>query len=674
LKILDRYILTSFLKTFFPLFIIIMFILLLQTIWLFISELAGKDLDFSVIIKFLTFATPRLIPMVLPLTILLTSIMVFGNFAENYEFAAMKSSGISLQRAMRTLSVFILFVGFGAFIFSNTVIPSSEKRFINLRKNLVKVKPARVIAANQFNDLGDINIKVSEKYGDNDQFLKDVIIHKKAARPGNFTVIKAKDGELQGSVNSNFITLILNDGNYYEDIQQRRGSKRKRLPFAKTHFEKYILNIDLSALDNVDMDAQQYKKGYNMLNVNELKDEIDTISKQVNNNIDNLHGEINRRIGFEGLNKNMKIDSLPKVDNDSIAFIDHFNTQQKIQIYLSAVSNTEGVIRRMNTVNHQNRGKRRALNKYEMSLHDKFSLGIACVLLFFVGAPLGAIIRKGGMGLPIVLGVAMFLTYHFIGIFAKNSAEEGGIPPFVGSWLSTFIIFPLSIFLTRRATKDRGLFSLGGFIQPIRDFLGKKKEKLKIDKKEKELEIIEEGIALVNQDSNLYSELLVYDDQKLIDIAKNYRQYDYDEEYKFTALKIITERGTSIETLNARGEINNVNFDDAKKYHKAFNKYSIITILMALLVISNNIIIKVIFKDSSLPIFDIIQPVINIVCTLVYIVMFLISMNYFNKFYNTLGDKVNKQSTAFFALGIPFYVVSYFYYRKLMKEHSKLIR
>ncbi len=456
-----------------------MFILLLQTIWLFISELAGKDLDFSVILKFLTFATPRLIPMVLPLTILLTSIMIFGNFAENYEFAAMKSSGISLKRAMRTLSVFIFFVGIGAFLFSNTVIPSSEKRFINLRKNIVKVKPAMVITPNQFNDLGDINIKVAEKYGDNDRFLRDIIIHKKAARPGNFTVIKAIDGELKGSVNSDLVTLILNDGNYYDEIQQRSPQRRKKLPFAKTHFEKYILNIDLSSLGNVDMDEQIHKKGYNMLNVNALKDEIDTLSFSVNKDIKSVKNDVDRRNGLKGLNKNMKIDTLQVAANDTLDLKDNFGVSQKLQIYKLALSNSDGIIRKISSTQRNLTIKKRALNKYEMSLHDKYALGISCILLFFVGAPLGAIIRKGGLGLPIVIGVVLFLTYHFIGIFAKNSAEEGGIPPYVGSWLSTFIIFPLSIFLTRRATTDRGIFSFDNFIQPIKDFFAKRSAKFK---------------------------------------------------------------------------------------------------------------------------------------------------------------------------------------------------
>ncbi|QKX07159.1 YjgP/YjgQ family permease [Aquimarina sp. TRL1] len=478
MKIIDRYILTSFLKTFFPLFIIIMFILLLQTIWLFISELAGKDLDFSVIMKFLTFATPRLIPMVLPLTILLTSIMVFGNFSENYEFAAMKSSGISLQRAMRMLTGFMILVGLGAFWFSNTIIPESEKRFINLRKNIVKVKPAMVITPNQFNDLGDINIRVSDKHGDNDQFLTDVIIHKKSVRPGNYTVIKAVEGELQGSKDSDLITLVLKDGNYYEDIQENKPNSKKKLPFVKTHFKQYVLNIDLSELGNVDMDAQQYSKGHNMLNVAELKEEIDTISSTYNLKRKSLHTEVDVIIGAEGLNKNIKIDTL-QASNDTLNLEKYFTARQKVEISNNAISSVDVVLRKITSSKKSLTFKKRALNKYEMSLHDKYALGIACVLLFFVGAPLGAIIRKGGLGLPIVVGVVLFLVYHFIGIFAKNGAEEDGIPPFLGSWLATFVVFPLSIFLTYRATRDRGFFNFDFITVPIRNFFVKRFSKKK---------------------------------------------------------------------------------------------------------------------------------------------------------------------------------------------------
>jgi len=183
-----------------------MFIFVLQAIWLYIGDLAGKDLDTFVILKLLAYLTPTLVPLILPLTILLVSIMVFGAFAENYEFAAMKSTGISLQRAMRSLSVFIVFLGVIVFIFSNNVIPWANYNVYNLRKNIAKVKPALAITAGQFNEIGSYNIKIESKSGDNDEFLKKVVIHEKSSGSStNRKVIIAERGELISSENSNIL-------------------------------------------------------------------------------------------------------------------------------------------------------------------------------------------------------------------------------------------------------------------------------------------------------------------------------------------------------------------------------------------------------------------------------------------------------------------------------------
>ncbi len=216
-----------------------MFIFVLQAVWLYIGDLAGKDLDTSVIIKLLLYITPTLIPLILPLTVLLVSIMVFGQFAENYEFAAMKSTGISLQRAMKSLSVFIILLGLLTFLFSNNVIPWANKNVYNLRKNIAQVKPALAITKGQFNDIGKYNIKVEDKTGENGEFLKNVVIHKKAeTKAKNRTVIVAESGLLQGNINSNMLQLILYKGNYYEEIVNRNPKKNKKKPYAKSYFEE----------------------------------------------------------------------------------------------------------------------------------------------------------------------------------------------------------------------------------------------------------------------------------------------------------------------------------------------------------------------------------------------------------------------------------------------------
>ena len=203
--------------------IIFMFIFVLQGVWLFIGELAGKDLDVWVILRFILYFMPRMVPIVVPLTILLASIMVFGNFAENYEFAAMKSNGISLQRAMKSLSIFIIALGFSIFFFANNVIPWGEYNFFNLRQNIFKSKPSMVIAAGQFNEIGDITMKVQGKRGDRNQYLDDVIIHKKKpTRVGNYTIIVAEEGELISSADSDILQLELKNGHYYDEIFERK--------------------------------------------------------------------------------------------------------------------------------------------------------------------------------------------------------------------------------------------------------------------------------------------------------------------------------------------------------------------------------------------------------------------------------------------------------------------
>lgn len=473
MKILDRYILTSYLKTFFSVFVILMFIFVLQTIWLYIGELAGKDLDFFIIMKFLLYFSPKLVPQVLPLTILLTSIMVFGDFAENYEFAAMKSAGISLQRAMRSLTFFILLVSATAFIFANNVIPAAEYKSINLRKNIAQLKPAMVISEGVFNDLGEINIKVDKKSGNNGQDLENVIIHKKSPRrSGNFTVIKATQGELVGSTDSNILSLILKDGNYYDEIQSRSPQDRIKKPFAKSYFEEYVINMDLSGFNEVDLNEERYSNSHNMLKVSELTQTIDSFSTSYNKEVEGLSNHLYIRTGLKNMNndKLKPTDSVLDLDKGILPLYEPYKASQIINL---ALGNINGALATVDSKTAQLTMSSKRLNKFEIALHEKYVLGFACIVLFFVGAPLGAIIRKGGMGLPMVIAILIFLTYHFIGIFAKNSAEEGTISPFLATWFSTLIMLPLGIILTYRATTDQGLFGFSSLFEPIKKLLKK---------------------------------------------------------------------------------------------------------------------------------------------------------------------------------------------------------
>lgn len=458
-----------------------MFIFVLQTIWLYISELAGKDLDVWIILKFLWYVSPRLIPLVLPLTILVTSLMVFGSFAEKYEFAAMKSTGISLQRAMGSVIGFIVILSITAFFFANNVIPYSEYKWQNLRRNISQFQPSMVISEGQFSQIGDMfNIKVEEKSGDRDQYLKDVVIHKKnPARPnGNFTVIIADKGELASEEGSNTLSLILKQGNYYEDIQTNNPAKQKGEPFAKSYFDEYAINIDLTELNNKDIDKENNLNNQNMYNISELRVEIDSLSDSYSKDIASYTKNMYYRSGVEKLQENPATESVKPPDINTILEI--YNPTQQLQIVKLALNNAKGTLQTVDAKKVEFKSKTKRLNKTEIALHEKYALGIACIILFFVGAPLGAIIRKGGMGLPMVVAILLFLTYHFIGIFAKNSAEDGTMAPFIASWLSTGIMLPLSIWLTYRATTDQGIFDFDSFMQRLGRIFGiKKKSKSK---------------------------------------------------------------------------------------------------------------------------------------------------------------------------------------------------
>ena len=466
MKILDKYILKTFVSTFLTVFVILFFIFVLQTVWLFIAELAGKDLDFILVLKFLLFAMPRIIPLVLPLSILLASIMTFGDLAENYEFAAMKSAGISLQRSLKSLIVFVSLLSVLAFVFANNVIPYSEFKFINFRKNIAQRKPAMAIVVGQFNEIGSYNIKVDKKLGENGNTLKGITIHRKSMEGnGLITVIKAENGKLISSEESNILQLVLYDGYYYEEVIPKNYMDRKKLPFAKATFKKDIINMDLSKLNNVDINDQSVTNTTTMLNFNELRYTIDSLHKSNSKNIISFADNIYQRSGVAIMNTSAK--KIPKGTPFKTDLLASYTNLQKAQIYQVANSNITNIGYTIDSSKDEMDNNQKNLNSHWLALYDKFVIAYACLMMFFIGAPLGAIIRKGGLGLPIVFAVLIFITFHILNTFGKKVAEENEILPFFGSWMSSIVLTPLAILLTYRATNDIGLINLDVITQPI---------------------------------------------------------------------------------------------------------------------------------------------------------------------------------------------------------------
>lgn len=468
MKIIDKYILKTFAITFTTVFVILFFIFILQTIWLFIYDLAGRDLDLMLVVKFLLYGMPRIIPLVIPLSVLLASIMSFGNLAENYEFAAMKSAGISLQRAMKGLTIFIVVLSVTSFFFANNVIPYAEYKFINFRKNIAQRKPAMAIAEGQFSQIGLYSIKVDKKTGENGNHLTGVTIHKKSINgDGVRTVIKAKYGDLVSSENSNLLKLVLNDGFYYEDIIPNKWEDRKKIPFAKATFKKDIINMDLSIL-NGNQDNQSITNTSNMLNLSELNYTIDSLKKNYKRDVVSFADNVHQRSGVLNVNKSILPLKRESVKPDLLALL---TKSEKLQILQFASSNVYSTLFSIESSKNELNMKQIAINDHLGAVYDKFVVAYACLLMFFIGAPLGAIIRKGGIGLPIVFAVVIFISFHFINTFGKRLAEENGIDPFLGSWLSSLILTPLAILLTYRATNDIGSFNLDVITVPFQNLM-----------------------------------------------------------------------------------------------------------------------------------------------------------------------------------------------------------
>jgi lipopolysaccharide export system permease protein len=465
-KILDKYLLKTFLSTFFTVFIILFFIFILQSVWLFIAELAGKDLDLAMVIKFLMFAMPRIIPLVLPLSVLLASIMTFGNLAENYEFAAMKSAGISLQRAMKSLIIFISILSFVAFLFANNVIPYAEYKFVNFRRNIAQLKPALAIAEGQFSNVGLYSIKVNKKSGVNGNTLTGITIHKKSAMgEGNKTVIKAKNGLLISSEKSNTLQMVLNDGHYYEDVIPKKYEDRSKFPFAKSSFKKYNINIDLSKLNKVDVNDASISNTNTMLNVSELNYTLDSLHKNMNTEIISFSENINQRIGIR--RSPIIASQIKKKKTLPTNLLELYNNDKKLTVLNYASSTIDNNLLSINTTKTELEYKQKNINGHILAFYDKFVIAYACFLMFFIGAPLGAIIRKGGLGLPIVFAVLIFITFHFINTFGKRISQEDGLSPILGAWMSSLILTPLAILLTYRATNDIGLINMDIIMAPF---------------------------------------------------------------------------------------------------------------------------------------------------------------------------------------------------------------
>lgn len=424
----------------------------MQNVWKYVDDLIGKGLEWNVIGEIVIYIIPTLVPLALPLAILLSSLMAFGQLSENNELTALKSSGISLYQIMRPMFLTICLFSFCAFLFSNHVIPYSNLKFKTLLYDIMNKKlDLNIRQGIFFNDIEGYSIKVAEKDSRNKQ-LKDIIIYDHTNKVGNTKVIIAESGSMYSSQNGRFLVLELFNGQSYEDIDPKRPGNRKNLPFSRSKFKSEKIRFDLSSFSFERTEEDKYSNVAQFMNLKQLSINQDSLIENIEKKLTDFENKISN---FYNFNIDEEISETPPIFNINTLSIN--KKKRLLKAASNKIRSSKSFI--YNTL-RELKFKKKKLKKSEIEWHRKFSLPFACIILFLIGAPLGAIIQKGGLGFPVLLSIIFFLVYHIISITAEKSAIEEVFSTSFGMWLSTIILTPLGIFLCVKATNDHEYSSL----------------------------------------------------------------------------------------------------------------------------------------------------------------------------------------------------------------------
>jgi lipopolysaccharide export system permease protein len=441
----------------------------MQFFWLYMDELIGKGIGTWMIIQLLFFMSTTMVPLALPLGILLASIMTFGNMGENFELVAIKSAGISLLRFMRPLLVFIIFVGGLAFLFNNNVIPFANLKALSLLYDLRNSKPALNIRAGQFNkDIENYLIRVGEKDKDG-RTIRNVLIYDHSSGMGNDKVVMAKEGEMFPSPNKQFLIFRLKDGWRYEEGEQKNGVQDHEQ--TRMHFKSWDKVFDLSSFKLSRTNEDLFKDAYQMMDVSQLNERIDSMGRYQRRLENNLNLYVGPYITYMANGENHK--KLQKELTDSVtskhtyksSFIEVVPDSSRakiLQLVQTQIRNAEGLLN-VNAMDSQLQEEN--FLKFNIEWHRKFTLSFACVLLFLIGAPLGAIIRKGGLGMPLVIAVGFFVIFHIFSITGEKLSKTGSIKPWMGMWMATAMLLPIAFILINQARNDSQIFSKEWYIR-----------------------------------------------------------------------------------------------------------------------------------------------------------------------------------------------------------------
>ncbi len=483
IKRLYLFMLQSFLPLFMMTFFICLFIVLMQFLWRYIDDLVGKGLEMSVIGELFFYAALTMVPLALPLAILLASLMTFGNLGEQFELTAMKASGVSLIRSMRPLIVLMVFVAIGAFFFQNNVLPVAQTKMWTLLYSMRQKSPELDIPEGVFYDqIPGFNLFVEKKDQDTG-VLHNLLIYNVSRGSDNATIIYADSGKMTMTDDKSHLFLKLWQGEQFENLREQSGISSNNVPYRRESFDDKEVLIAFDANFNR-MDESGMRNQYVGKNIKELQATIDSVNARVDS-VGDVYGTALREIPYLGISYYTTVHT-PEGNE----------RRYTSEVKLDGPVNIDSIFRGTNPafaksyINQALSKARRAKQDYEfksfamnddrftirrhgIEMMKKFTLSVACLVFFFIGAPLGAIIRKGGLGMPLVISVILFIIYYIIDNSGYKLARDGHIEVWEGIWLSTFVLLPLGIFLTYKAVNDSAVFNKDAYANFFRKIFGK---------------------------------------------------------------------------------------------------------------------------------------------------------------------------------------------------------
>jgi len=469
-KIIYRYLFKKFLGPFALTFFFALFILLMQFLWKYVDDLVGKGLELSIVLELLFYASATFIALAAPLALLLSSLMTFGTMGEQYEIIAMKSAGISLRKLIFSLSLFSVLIAVGSFLFTDKVAPKAFYKMKMLIRNIQDQKPTLTIEEGTFySGFDNYTIRVGKKNRNNVD-IYDILLFDHTKYQGNITFTYAKRGKMEMTADKMYMLFYLYDGFFWDESAESESSENK--PLLRSTFSEQYKRLDISSFQFERSDDNFYSSNQTLSN-KELKLMIDSLMITVNQQTNDLSETfVNSCTNF----KNYIFTNEIQPNNHDIPDVPYHKLQkeEKIMVLDKVIWQKNDFINGFKSFQTYDQHLHLSLYGYYAEWYKKYVLAVACIIFFFIGAPLGSIIRKGGIGVPLVITVAFFTAYFFLSIFGEKIAKGGAVPVWFGMWLSTLILIPICAFLTYQASVDSALLSSEELHKKVQQFNLKK--------------------------------------------------------------------------------------------------------------------------------------------------------------------------------------------------------